>query len=296
MAVMQLVNINGDILETQDAKISVFDRGFLFGDSVYEVTRTYGRKIFLWPEHWARMQYSARRIGMELPVTGEQLLRETLKLLEKFDVDDAYIRWVVSRGEGEIGLDPALAGQGNFVIFVRPLTENPQWWYQKGVSLLISGVHRNAIEALDPNIKSGNYLNNMMAIKEARERGFFDAIMLNSQGVITEGTTFNFWLVEGQSVLTPPMESGILRGITREKLLEIIAESDLQLREEFLRPEQAYGASECFITSSTKELVPVVQLDDQKIGRGAPGPVYQQLHQRFQQWRDRRLIEDGLEY
>ena len=293
---MQLVNINGKIHSAEEAKISVFDRGFLFGDSVYEVTRTYHRKIFLWHEHWARMQYSANRIGMELPITENQLLQETLRLLREFDVDDAYIRWVVSRGEGEIGLDPALAGKGNFVIFVRPLLRNPDWWYDQGVSLLISRVRRNPREALDPNVKSGNYLNNLMAIKEARERGFFDAIMLNSQGVITEGTTFNFWLVEGNTIFTPPMESGILRGITREKLIGIIQESNLTLRQELLQPERASGAQECFITSSTKELVPVVQLDEQKLGEGVPGPVYRKLHKKFQEWRDQRLTQDKLEY
>ena len=293
---MQLVNVNGKIHSAEEAKISVFDRGFLFGDSVYEVTRTYGRKIFLWHEHWARMQYSAKRIGMELPVTQDQLLRETLQLLGEFDVDDVYIRWVVSRGEGEIGLDPALAGRGNFVIFVRPLLRNPQWWYEQGVSLLISGVHRNPREALDPNIKSGNYLNNLMAIQEARERGFFDAIMLNGQGFITEGTTFNFWLVEGKTILTPPMETGILRGITRETLMGIIQESDFELRQELLQPQRAYNAQECFITSSTKELVPVVQLDEQKVGEGVPGPIYKQLHKQFQEWRNQRLAKDKLEY
>ena len=286
---MQLVNVNGQICHPEQARISVFDRGFLFGDSVYEVTRTYGRKVFLWQEHWARMCHSAKLIGMKLPVSDSCLREETRKLLQAFGMDNVYIRWVVSRGEGEIGLDPSLATKGNFVIFVRPLPENPRWWYDEGVSLLISGVQRNAIEALDPNIKSGNYLNNLMAVKEAKDKGFFDAIMLNSDGYITEGTTFNFWIIKGKTILTPPLESGILRGITREKLLSLIDRSDFQLQEKNILPDEAYGADECFITSSTKELVPAIQLDHKKISGGSPGPVVKQLHQLFQQWRDHLL-------
>lgn len=293
---MEMVNVNGEIYSQENAKISVFDRGFLFGDSVYEVTRTYGRKIFLWREHFVRMQGSARKIGMELPVSERELLDETFRLLRVCDLDNVYIRWVVTRGEGEIGLDPSLAGRGNFVIFVRSLEENPQWWYYKGVSLMISKVLRNPVAALDPNIKSGNYLNNLLAIKEAREKGFFDAIMLNQQGVITEGTTFNFWVVHGEKVSTPPIESGLLRGITREKLIGLMRENGFDFTEEFLTPQQAYEASECYITSATKELVPVVNLDGHSIGEGVPGSIYKKLHRLFTAWRDNRLEQDKLEY
>ena len=290
---MYLVNINSHIVEEKNAKISVFDRGLLFGDSVYEVTRSYRRKIFLWPEHWRRLQFSAQQIGLKLPTDESELLGETLRLLKKLDCDNAYIRWVVTRGEGEIGLDPSLATGGNFIIFARPLEINPHWWYQQGVSLLISKIRRNHTQALDPNIKSGNYLNNLMAIKEAKERGFFDAIMLNHQGMVTEGTTFNVWTIKGRDIFTPPMQSGILRGITREKLMDIIEQTDFCLCEQFLRPEQIYQADECFITSSTKELVPVVQVDDQQIGTGRVGAAYQQLHQRFRRWQNHRLEQDG---
>ena len=293
---MQLVNINGTIVEPEKAKISVFDRGFLFGDSIYEVTRTYQRKIFLWQEHWDRMQHSASKIGMKLPITKSQLLQEIRKLLKSFDKDNVYVRWVLTRGEGEIGLDPALAEGGNFVIFVRPLEENPSWWYKKGVSILISGVRRNDRKALDPNVKSGNYLNNLMAIKEAKEQGFFDAIMLNKEEAITEGTTFNFWIVKGKTIQTPPMESGILRGITREKLKALIRKSEFHLEEKVLYPEEAYEADECFITSATKELIPVVQLDSFSIGKGVPGPLFGELHQLFKKWRDQRLEEDNLSF
>ena len=148
--------------------------------------------------------------------------------------------------------------------------------------------------ALDPNVKSGNYLNNLMAIKEAKEQGFFDAIMLNRGGAITEGTTFNFWIVKGKTIQTPPMESGILRGITREKLISLIGKSKFQLEEKVLYPEEAYEADECFITSATKELVPVVQLNSRVIGKGVPGPSFGELHQLFKRWRDQRLEEDNL--
>ena len=293
---MKMVNVNGVIHPPESGRISVFDRGFLFGDSVYEVTRTYGRKIFLWREHFIRMQNSAEKIGMELPVSEEELLEETFRLLRVCDLDNAYIRWVVTRGEGEIGLDPSLAGKGNYVIIVRPMPENPHWWYDKGVSLMIPNVRRNSIVALDPNIKSGNYLNNLMAIKEAKEQGFFDALMLNQQGMIAEGTTFNFWVIKGTKIVTPSMESGILRGITREKLMALMREDNWDFVDELLTPERAYQADECFITSATKELVPVVKIDNHTIGRGVPGPLYQKLHRAFRQRRDDRLKQDNLEY
>ena len=294
---MHLVNINGQIFPGPEARVSVLDRGFLFGDSVYEVTRTYNRKIFLWREHWERMNSSAARIGFEIPFSEDEMLKETLKLLKELNRESVYIRWIVTRGEGEIGLDPKLATRANFVIIVRTLQDNPPEWYREGISLLISGVRRNAIKALDPKIKSGNYLNNMMALREAKEKGFFDGIMMNSEGALTEGSTFNFWAVKGGVVRTPPVASGILMGITREKLKNLIKQkSEYEFSDAPLFPEEALKADECFITSSTKELVPVVRLGDQPIGTGRPGPVYSELHGLFRQWRDERLNCDQLEY
>lgn len=291
-----LVNVNGEILKPEDAQISIFDRGFLYGDSVYEVTRTYDRKIFLWKEHYARMQNSANMIGLPLPKTFDELTAQTLKVLKESNLDNAYIRWVCTRGEGQIGLDPNLATTGNFVIIVKEQKPNPQTWYDDGVSLLISGVERNAIAALDPNVKSGNYLNNLMAIKEAKEKNFFDAIMLNKQGYITEGTTFNFWIVKDNKVFTPPMNSGILKGITRDKTFEILKEQGLAFEEKLFTAEEALAADEAFITSSTKEIVPVNQLNGVKLSSANKDSMTMKLNQLFVEYRNKRLEEDNLTY
>ncbi len=247
-----------------------------------------------WPEHWERMLHSAFQIGMEISFSEQEILDETFKLLKQSKLDNAYIRWVVSRGAGEIGLDPSLSTKNNFVIFVRPQNNNPKEWYEKGVSLLISGVKRNDIKSLDPNVKSGNYLNNLMAIKEAKEKGFFDAIMLNLDGKITEGTTFNFWTVKDGVYYTPPMKSGILKGITREKIFHLMKENNLKFEEKLLTEQDAFEADEAFITSSTKEIVPVNLINDQKIN--SPGPFYQKLYKLYVDYRNQRLVTDNLTY
>jgi branched-chain amino acid aminotransferase len=256
------VNVNGNITNAVDAKISIFDRGFLYGDSIYEVTLTEDRSIIFWEEHLDRLENSAHLIGLPLSLTREQITEEVKKTLVKANLERAYIRLVVTRGEGIISLDPNTSTQNNFVIITRPFPPNPSEWYQEGVKLCFVSVLRNDKRSVDPNAKSGNYLNNVLAINEAKQKGFFDALMVNKDGYVTEGTTFNIWLVKDGVVKTPSLESGLLKGITRTKLLKIIRENNIPFEECSLTPDDFHQADEVFMTASTKGIVPVNRVDE----------------------------------
>ncbi len=278
------ININGEITTKEKAKISIFDRGFLFGDSVYEVISTYNHVLFKLDEHVQRLWESASRLAIPISLSKKELVYEIEKTLKKLQVPEAYIRVIITRGEGMIGLDPALATKNNIIIICKKLPPNPSWWYQSGVEVIVAKILRNPKESVDPNIKSGNYLNNVLAYAEAKDRGAFDAIMLNRDGLITEGTTNNIWIVKNKIMLTPPLEAGILSGITRETLIKLAKENGLDVQETNFYPEQLYQADECFLTSSTKELVPIIKVDEKSIGSGSPGPMTKKLHLLYKEY------------
>lgn len=277
--IKQVISINGSICDSGEAAISVMDRGFLYGDSVYEVTLTYERTPFLLDEHLDRLYRSANSIHMDFSFSREELVGEISKVIEKLEGDRLYIRIIVTRGEGEINLDPSAASSNNLVIIGKQLPEYPKTWYEEGVSMIIADILRNPKQSIDPNVKSGNYLNNVLAMAQAKERGAFDAIMLNRKGDITEGTTSNIWIVEGDKFFTPPLEAGLLGGITRKSLLILAAKNNIEVHEENITPERIKSADESFLTSSTKEIVPIVKVDQTKIGSGKPGPMTQKLHE-----------------
>ena len=274
------VNINGTLHQGQDATISVFDRGFLFGDSIYEVTRTYNGIPFLLDEHFDRLWNSANLIHMGLPYSRQYLTEQILTTIHGAELNkkEAFIRLIITRGVGEIGLDPDLAQNTNLIIFAKEQPINPSWWYQQGVEIVVAKVERNPKKALDPNVKSGNYLNNVMAMIQAKEKKTYDAVMLNSQGHVTECSTSNVWIVKGNQIFTPPLSAGILKGITRTKILELLLENKYQFAEKNITAEELKNADECFLTSSTKEIIPVVKIDDQIIGQGKPGIITNKIH------------------
>jgi len=249
----------------------VFDRGFLYGDSVYEVTMTINKKPFLLKEHLDRLWFSASKMELHLDYTQEEIRTEVEKLVAALDLDRAYIRIVLTRGEGEITLDPTVKLKNNLVIIAKDLPENPSWWYEKGVSMIVSDTLRNPSDSLDPNVKSGNYLNNVMALSEAKKLGAFDAIMLNHENHVSEATTSNVWIVKNNRVLTPPVRSGLLAGITRSILLKVARDNGFDVHEEDFTPDELRAADECFITSSTKLIVPVTKIDNINLGTGNPG-------------------------
>jgi branched-chain amino acid aminotransferase len=268
-----LISINGKITPPEEAMVSVFDRGFLYGDSIYEVTMTINKKPFLIDKHLDRLWNSASKIDLRPDYTKEEIKAEIQKLLEKLDIANVYIRIVLTRGEGEITLDPTIKLKNNLVIIAKDLPSNPEWWYKDGVSMIISHTLRNPSDSLDPNIKSGNYLNNVMAFSEAKKRGAFDAIMLNHHRHVCEATTSNLWIVKNNKVITPPLSAGLLEGITRSTLLEVAKSHGFETYEDNITTDELISADECFITSSTKFIVPVTKIDDSLISDGKPGAI-----------------------
>ena len=283
-----LVSINKQFFSEDKAKISIFDRGFLFGDSIYEVTLTYkGLPLFL-DEHLRRLWHSAQALAMAIPFTREELKEEISRGLHKIALPRVYIRLIITRGEVEnknfIGLDPNSATPQNLIIIFRQLPPNPTEWYEKGVHMAISDVMRNPKEAIDPNIKSGNYLNNVLAMGQAKAKGAFDAIMLNHKGHVTEATTSNLWIVQKGKLITPPLQAGLLSGITRSVILKLAKEKGLSVEESNFDTPTLMSAQEVFFTSSTKELVPITRIEGRPIGQGRPGKITQKLHQFYQEF------------
>ena len=279
-----IVSINGLLTPPEEASVSVFDRGFLYGDSVYEVILTYRKIPFLLNEHLDRLWRSANGIGMELLLTKDQLKDQISAGLATMEQDRLYIRIVITRGAGDIGLDPSLSdGQNTYIIFknLAPLNDS---LYKDGVKLVTSQVVRNSKDNIDPGVKSGNYLNNVLALQEARKKGGHDAIMLNSKGQVTESSTSNIWIVEKGVLLTPPLSAGLLGGITRASLLKIGKSASISMLEENFDLTRLKLADEVFITSSTREVMPVVKVDDKIISTGKPGPCYHKLHDLYKDY------------
>ncbi len=262
-----VVNIDGRLVSQDEAYISVFDRGFLYGDSIYEVIRTYGGEPFELRAHLERLETEVRRTIGAADNVAEG--RET------------YVRVVVSRGAGEIGLDPALAEHPRTVIMARPLTAPPLEAYRHGVEVAIVGVQRVAQAAVDPAAKTGNYLNNLLALKEARDRGAYEAVMLDSQGRITEGSTSNLFVVRQGTLVTTPRDVGILEGVTRRTVLWLAAEAGIASQEKHLGPADLRGAEEAFITSTIREVLPVTRCDGQPIGDGRVGGLTRRIQSEF---------------
>lgn len=290
------VNLNGQVMEGERATISVFDRGFLYGDSVYEVTQTLDGVPFMLEDHLDRLAQSASKIGLQLGWSRHDLKIELARTLAPLKTPQAYIRYIVTRGEGEIGLDPKLATRPNLVIIAKELKAYPAEWYQKGVHVIVAGTRRNPTESIDPNVKSGNYLNNVMAYAEATRLGAFDAIMLNHRDEVTEATTSNVWAVLDGMLLTPPLSSGLLEGITRKHLIQVVREQELPFEMRTLTRDDLNRAEEIFLTSTTKRLVPVTQLDQLKVGTGAPGKITQVLRNAYDQHVDSLHAEAAREW
>lgn len=261
------VFINGQYVPSTDAKISVFDRGFLFGDSVYEVCYSQDGCLLFFEEHLNRLNHSAKLLKMKVFCSLEQITKQVLETLKKSELTSAYIRIILTRGESKITLDPNEAFKNNLVTIARPKPFYPKEFYENGVYLALVNTLRNDRLSMDPNAKSGNYLNNVMAIEEAKAVGAYDAIMLNKDGNVTEGTTFNVWAVKDNVVMTPPVDSGLLAGITRKTLLKLIPELNLSHLIKELTPVELLEADEVFITSSTRRIIPVSKIDKTEYGK-----------------------------
>ncbi|MEL6184350.1 MAG: aminotransferase class IV [Myxococcota bacterium] len=275
------VMMNGELCAPEDATVSIFDRGFLYGDSVYEVLRVYGGVPFELGRHLERLEASAERIGMRLSASREVFAREVRDAVAASGRSEAYIRVVATRGQGPIGLDPGLAESPLRIVVVMSPPLPPPEAYVEGAKVSVVGVRRNLREAIDPQAKTGNYLNSVLALAEARRAGAYEAIMLDAQGRVTEGASSNVFAVMGPLVLTPPLEVGLLAGITRRAVMEVCAAEEVKVLELPLTEESLRAADELFITSSIREIVPVVRVDDHVVGDGRPGPRVTALREAF---------------
>jgi branched-chain amino acid aminotransferase len=280
--VATLVSLDGRLLPPARARISVFDRGFLYGDSIYEVLRTYGGEPFELEAHLRRLRRSAALIGLRLPLSMARLRARLAAALRAAGNRESYVRLIVTRGEGPIGLDPALAVHPHVIVLVRPLHPPPAEVYARGVSIRVVDVRRNLRQAIDPAAKTGNYLNNVLALREARARGGYEALMLDARGRVAEGSTSNVFAVFGRRVATPPLD-GILAGVTRDLVLKLARKLGHPAEERPLRRADLLRADELFLTSTLREVVPIARVDGRRVGRGAPGEITRRLLEAFRE-------------
>ena len=266
-------SVNGEITPAEQARVSVLDNGFTFGDGVYETLRTYGGRPFHLDRHLERLRRSAQRLAIEIPERGAAITRDLDALLERAANPESYIRIIVTRGVGDISYHFDRIKGPTVVIVVKPLAALPSRYHTDGVSVILSAVRRNHPRALDPAIKSCNLINNILAVQEAQARGAFEPILLNDIGEVAESASANVFLVKDGAVITPPLDAGILPGVTRQLVLELAAGLKVPLREEPVAVKDLLAADEAFLTSTLKEVVPIATIDGRPVGSGRPGPV-----------------------
>lgn len=275
------VYIGGRLYDKADAKISVFDHGLLYGDGVFEGIRSYAGRVFRLEKHVDRLYDSARAIHLVIPMTREAMAQAVIDTLRANDLRDAYIRLVVTRGAGSLGLDPRKTTDPQVIIITDSIQLYPPELYEHGLKIVTAGTMRNHPAALNPRVKSLNYLNSILAKIEATNAGCLEALMLNHKGEVAECTGDNLFVVRRGEVHTPSVDAGILEGITREAVIELAREAGLTVVERTMDRHDVYTADECFLTGTAAELIPVVECDARPIGDGRPGPVTRELHQRF---------------
>jgi branched-chain amino acid aminotransferase len=280
------VYINAKFYDKKDAKISVFDHGLLYGDGVFEGIRAYNRLVFKLREHIDRLFESAHTIMLKIPLTKEQMVKAVVLTLKENNLKDAYIRLVVTRGEGDLGLDPRkCAGHATLIIIADKIAlySDQDKLYKNGLEIITVPTIRNLPEALNPQIKSLNYLNNILAKIEATNAGFDEAIMLDSLGYVAECTGDNIFIAKCNELYTPPQCMGTLRGITRDAVLEIARKSKIPVHEHVLTRHELYISDECFLTGTAAEIIPVVKVDGRIIGSGKPGKLTLSLTKKFKE-------------
>ncbi len=285
------IYLNDRFVQDHEAVISVFDHGFLYGDGVFETMRSYGPRLFMRDRHLLRLFQSADAIGLRVPIPLTQwatILQEAMERNEVgTDQQDAYVRITVSRGAGDIGLDPALCSSPTVVVMTKRLVPPASYLYDHGIAVRVASTKRNLPSALSPRIKTTNFLNNILAKQEAIAGNAFDSLLLNWEGHLTEGTTSNLFFVRNSRLSTPALDCGLLNGITRQIVIQLAEELHLPVEEGHFTIDQLYQADECFLTNTSMEILPVVAVDNRRVGNGAPGPLSRKLQARFIQSRAR---------
>jgi branched-chain amino acid aminotransferase len=269
-----VANVNGLVMSEREAVVSVFDHGFLYGEGVYETLRTYNRRLFLYDRHVRRLRRSASMIALDVPFTDAELLQAIDETTTRAALDgEAYVRVLVTRGVGELTYDPLATPTQTLVVIVKPQVDPPPEVYRDGIRVVIVDIVRNHPGSVNPMIKSNNLMNSALAMQQADKHGAFEGVMLNYRGELAECTTSNLFIVKAGRALTPPLESGLLPGITREFLFRVGHNAGIDVREEVLKPDDLFNADEAFLTGTTREIVPIVKVDERSIGSGKPGPV-----------------------
>jgi branched-chain amino acid aminotransferase len=273
--------INGKLFDKHDAKVSVYDHGLLYGDGVFEGIRVYAGKVFRHKEHTERLYESAKAIALKIPLSPEEMMAAVEETVKANNKVEGYIRLVVTRGPGTLGLDPRKC-EPQVIVIVDDIALYPKELYENGLEVITSSFTRNHPNALNPRVKSLNYLNNILAKIEAIRVGCLEAIMLNPQGEVAECTGDNLFVVKKGVVKTPPPEAGILEGITRNFVMELARSAKMDVRECTLTRHDVYTADEVFLTGTAAEVIAVTKVDDRVVGNGKPGPVARRLRDLFQ--------------
>jgi branched-chain amino acid aminotransferase len=278
---MMKVYISGQLFDKADAKISVYDHGLLYGDGVFEGIRCYNGKVFKLREHLDRLYEGARAIKLEVPISKEQFAEAIYSTLKANGIKDGYLRPLVTRGMGTLGLDPRRCSNPQVIIIADSIALYPAEFYEKGLEIVTVATIRNHPAALNPRIKSLNYLNNIMARMEATLAGCEEALMLNHKGEVSECSGDNIFVVKRGVLRTPPIDAGILEGVTRATVIDLAKEAGITVQEIALTRHDIYAADECFLTGTAAEIIPVTKCDARSIGAGKPGPVTGKLRERF---------------
>jgi branched-chain amino acid aminotransferase len=278
-----VVYIDGQFLPKEEAKVSVFDHGYLYGDGVFEGIRAYNGRVFKLDEHLKRLYDSARSIMLDIPISIQEMEAAVLETLRRNNLRDAYIRLVVSRGIGDLGLDPRKCEKATVVIITDKIKMYPQETYENGLKLVTVPTRRNIPEAINPMIKSLNYLNNILAKLEAIRSGVEEAIMMNNEGYVAECTGDNIFIISNGVLITPPASVGALKGVTRDTVLELAVKAGIPTREVVFTRHELYVADEAFLTGTAAEIIPVVEIDSRPIGSGKPGKLTTELISSYRQ-------------
>ena len=278
-----VIYVNGRFMAKEEATVSVYDHGYLYGDGVFEGIRVYGGRIFKLDAHVHRLFDSAHTLGIQIPLSREEMTQAILETVRRTGFRDAYIRPVVSRGAGDLGIDPRKCPRPNVVIIVDSIQLYPEEAYRKGLRMITTSTRQRPVDVLNPRIKTCNYLNNILARMEANLVGVDEGLMLTTQGYVAECTADNVFVVKSDRVLTPPAHLGILQGITRQTVLDVCGGLGIAAGEQILTLHDMYTADECFLTGTGVEMGPVVELDGRRIGTGRPGPITMRILAAFRE-------------
>ena len=272
-----IIYCNGKFVAEEEAKVSVFDHGFLYGDGIFEGIRAYHGRVFKLEEHLRRLYESAKSIQLNIGISKDEMQEIVLETLRKNSLKDAYIRLVVSRGKGDLGLDPVKCSRAAIFCIAAQIKIFEVKMYEQGLEAKTVAIRRNNLDSLSPRIKSLNYLNNILARIEATAAGAVEGIMLNQDGYVAEGTSDNIFIFRKGVLITPPLSAGLLEGITRGSVLELASKVGIEAKEELFTRHDLYTSEECFLTGTAAELIPVIKVDGREIGAGVPGEAYKKL-------------------